>query len=131
MLHFPAESAYEADRGQQEIHAYRDLDLRHDRIVRRAQKGFGLQVLLDPFEEQLDLPAFLVDSSNRAGSQMRGVGEKYVMLTGFWVSVADAAQQAFFLLPGHEVNAFAVQLGIPSVVGIAAIENNETAARQI
>ena len=89
-MHSQAELAHEPDIGQQKIHAHRDPDLRHHRIARGAQKGFDLQVLLDPFEEQLDLPAFLVDCRNGAGSQMEGVGEKDIMLAGFRIPVADA-----------------------------------------
>ena len=37
-----------------------DADLSHHCIQRGTQKGFDLEVLFDPFEEQLHLPAAFV-----------------------------------------------------------------------
>ena len=38
-----------------------DEDLDFDGILGAAEEGFDLQVLLDPLEEELDLPALLVE----------------------------------------------------------------------
>ena len=164
-MHSQAKLTHKPDIGQQQIHAHRDPDLRHHCIARGAQKGFDLQVLLDPFEEQFNLPAFLVNCCNGAGSQMESIGKKDIMLTGFGVTVPDTSQKdlaligfragqadhliggdagcsgcmaAFddgvtgvLLLSGNEVNAFCVQVVILYVVGISAVEDDNTATGQI
>ena len=43
----------------QNVGAHGDPDLRFHGVFRRAEKMFDAQSLLDPFEEQLDLPRFL------------------------------------------------------------------------
>jgi hypothetical protein len=43
--------------GNQHVHRDRDPDLRFDRVFGGAVKGFDSEILLDPFEEQLDLPS--------------------------------------------------------------------------
>ena len=57
-----------------------------------ADEGFDLQVLLDPTEKNLDLPAFLVDIGDRLGRQFEMVGEKDIASAGGGVKVSDAAQ---------------------------------------
>ena len=57
-----------------------------------ADEGLDLQILLDPAEEDLDLPAFLVDVGDGLGCQPEVVGEEHVNFAGFGVLVNDAAQ---------------------------------------
>ena len=45
-------------------------------IFRVAIKGFDSNVLFDPFEEQLDLPALFVQCANRVGRQCEIVCQK-------------------------------------------------------
>jgi hypothetical protein len=49
-------------------------DLRHDRITAGTKKGFDLQVLLEPFEKELHLPAAFINISDGFGRQMEVVG---------------------------------------------------------
>ena len=48
-------------------------DLRLDGVLAGAQEALDAQVLLDPLEEQFDLPAALVQGSNRQRRQRRVV----------------------------------------------------------
>ena len=66
--------------------------LRHDCIAAGSEKSFNLQVLLDPLEKQLDLPASLVDIGNGFGSQLEIVGQKKILLTCVGILVTDSAQ---------------------------------------
>ena len=45
-------------------------------VLAGAQESLDTQVLLDPFEEQLDLPATFVERGNRQGWQRRVVAQK-------------------------------------------------------
>jgi hypothetical protein len=79
------------DDGDQDVDGNRDPDLRLHGIVRRAVELFDPEMLLDPFEEQLDLPAALVGGL---------VGQKHQRLSGFWILEADAAQMIRIVLAG-------------------------------
>jgi len=57
LLHASSGTAHELQVGQQNTGAYRNPDLSQNSIPGSAQKGLDLEVLLDPFEEQLNLPA--------------------------------------------------------------------------
>ena len=52
------------DNGNQHIGRHGAPDLRLDGVLAVAQELLDSQVLLDPFEEQFDLPAILVKGSN-------------------------------------------------------------------
>lgn len=51
-------------------------DLCLHRVLAGTQKAFDAQMLLDPHEEQLQLPAALVKSGNRQGRQRSVVGQE-------------------------------------------------------
>ena len=50
--------------GDQGIGGHRGPDLDFDGIGRGSKETLDAQMLLDPFEEQLNLPALMVDSCN-------------------------------------------------------------------
>lgn len=54
-------------------HRHRDLDA--DRILADAEEVSQLRLLLDPADEQLDVPAPLVKRRNRAGGRIEVVGQ--------------------------------------------------------
>ena len=54
----------------------RDGDLRLDCVLAGAEKALDLEVLLDPAEEQLDLPASLVELGDALGRRLEIVGEE-------------------------------------------------------
>jgi len=60
----------------QHVSADRDPDLRFDRVLVGAIKRLDAQVLLDPFEEQLDLPALAIQVCNQLGFEGEVVGQK-------------------------------------------------------
>jgi len=85
--------AQELDVGQHQIDTHRDPYLGHDSVFTGAHEGLDLEVLLDPFEEQLDLPAGLVDLSDRGGGQSEVVGQEHEVLSGFRVAVTNSAKR--------------------------------------
>ena len=78
--------------GDQHVRGHGAPDLRLDRVLARAQEVLDAQVLLDPFEEQLHLPAALVKRANGQGRQCRVVGQEDQRLAGGGILVADAPQ---------------------------------------
>ncbi len=77
---------------QEEIDADGDPDLCHHGIAGGTHEAFDLQILLDPFEKQLDLPAGLVDVGNGRGGEIEVVGQKVILLAGFGILETDPAQ---------------------------------------
>ena len=55
-----------------------DPDLCHDRIFRGAEKAFDLEILLDPFEKQLDLPSLLVNFRDGGCRQSEVIGDETI-----------------------------------------------------
>jgi hypothetical protein len=66
--------------------------LAHHGILGVADEGLDLQILLDAAEEDLDLPALLVDVGDGLGRQPEMVSEEHVDFAGGGVLVNDAAQ---------------------------------------
>jgi len=52
-------------------------------------EGFDFQVLLDPFEEQLDLQAFFVDRGNRLGRQTEVIGQEDIVFSRFSITASS------------------------------------------
>ncbi len=75
MLHALADLTDELEVGQQQVDTDGDPDLGHDGIAGSAQEALDLQILLDPLEEQLDLPARFVDLGDGAGGEFEVVGQ--------------------------------------------------------
>ncbi len=81
----------ELEGGEQE----RDPDLCEDGVARGAEAAPDREILLEPFEEQLDLPALLVDVGDDVGRQMEDVGEEDIGAAGFRAGEADGAQTRY------------------------------------
>ena len=62
-----------------------------DGVGRSAVKSFDTQVLLDPFEEQFDLPATAIELSDGHGWHDKVVGQEDQRVAGERVVIADAA----------------------------------------
>jgi len=77
--------------GNQQVGANSDPDLRFHGIGRGAIEGLDLQVLFDPLEKQLDLPALPVDLGNGGGGQCQVAGEKSKALVAAQVDKGDAS----------------------------------------
>ena len=75
MLHGKTQLGLEFQEGKKEVNAQSDPDLSKYRVMRCAKERFDFQVLLDPFEKEFDLPAFLVEISDGLGIQVTGIGD--------------------------------------------------------
>ena len=64
------------DNGDQNVGSHGAPDLRLHCVLAGAEESINAQVLFDPFEEQLDLPAAFVQSRDRQGGQDRVVGQE-------------------------------------------------------
>src|SRR5258707_12234729 len=80
------------DDGDQNIGGDSDPDLRLNAILGSPVEGFDPQMLLDPFEKELDLPAAAVQFGDRKRGQDEIVGQEDEGLGGFGVLKTDAAQ---------------------------------------
>ena len=92
MLHASAQLRLEFHIRQEQINTQCNPDLRHDCILTGADERFDLQILFDPFKNQLDLPSGLVDIGNGPSGQFEIVGQKNIMLATLGISVTDTAQ---------------------------------------
>jgi hypothetical protein len=65
-----------AEQAEQEPSDERNIDLDFDGVFAASEEPFDLEVLLDPLEEQLDLPALLVKRGDFAGGAAVIVGDE-------------------------------------------------------
>lgn len=111
----------------QHVSADRDPDLRLDRVLGRTKKCLDPQMLLDPFEEQFDLPALPIQACNQFGFESKVVGQKRNAFAGL-VLDHHAAQRDGIILAGIEnrqhpgLVANNVRLGAIYRAGVAALE---------
>lgn len=93
------------DDGDKDINRDGDPDLRAHGVLGCSIEGLDAQVLLNPFEEQLDLPAAAIEFGDAEGGQREVVAEEDEILFRLCVKVAHAAQ-----LPGiDKAGVFAIQ----------------------
>lgn len=113
--------------GDQHVCADRDPELRLDRVLVGAIKRLDAQVLLDPFEEQFDLPALSIQVRYQLGFESEVVGQER---DAFATVVLDhhASQCGGIVLAGIEncqyASLIAHDVGVGSVhgVGVAPLE---------
>jgi hypothetical protein len=79
--------------GHEHVDADGDPDLRLHGVVAGAVESFDSQMLLDPLEEQLDLPTALVELRDRERRQREVVGQEHQPSFVFGVVKRDAAQR--------------------------------------
>src|SRR5579863_8179116 len=91
------------DDGNKHVDGNGDPDLRLYRVLGGAVEAFDEQVLLDPFEKELDLPAALVKGAYGQGGHQRMVGQEHQVLVGLRIAIADASQVSGIGLLGVEV----------------------------
>ena len=70
------------DDGDEDINRDSNPDLCLDGVLRVTEEGLDAQVLLDPFEEQFDLPAAAVQFGDGERRQDEVVGEEDQRLGG-------------------------------------------------
>ena len=78
--------------GDQHISADRDPDLRLDRVLGSTKKCLDPQVLLDPFEEQLDLPSALIQRADFRWIQIELIAQEDQGFVGFWIFESDLSE---------------------------------------
>ena len=78
--------------GNDEVGGYGNPDLRLHGVLAGAQERLDAQMLFDPFEEQLDLPAALVERADRQRRQCRVVGQEDQRLARLGILEFDAPQ---------------------------------------
>jgi len=81
-----------ANNSHQHINGDGDPDLRFDRILGGAIEGLDPEMLLDPFEEQFDLPSGLVQLSDGQSRFAEVVCQEHELLARRWIGVSDAPQ---------------------------------------
>jgi len=77
--------------GDEQINGDGGPDLGAHRVGRRAVKGFDAQMLLDPFEEEFDLPAAAIELGDGQGRHGEVVGQKDQRLARLGIAITDAA----------------------------------------
>src|ERR1039457_3417886 len=78
--------------GDEQINGDGGPDLGAHRVRTGAVKSFDAQMLLEPFEEQFDLPAALIELDDGQRRHGEIVGQEDQRPAGFGIAIADAAQ---------------------------------------
>lgn len=81
-----------AHNSDQYIDADRYPNLSSDRVFRCAVERFDTQMLLDPFEKQLHLPAGAIKHRDRDCWLAHVVGQEDQTLSAFWIDIDNAPQ---------------------------------------
>ena len=90
------------DDGDEHIGRNGDPDLALDGVLGGAEEPLDAKMLLDPLEEQLDLPAALIKRTHGEGRELEMVGHKHQGLVGFGILESDATQVLRIMLAGIE-----------------------------
>ena len=88
------------DNGHQAVGDDCHIDLCLHRVLRSAPELLDFEVLFQPLEEQLCLPAVLVELGNQQGLQPDGVGQEHELTPLFLVPVSDESQPLRIVLRG-------------------------------
>ena len=89
----PAEAGGQLQVAQQQHRDQCCPNLRLDGVGRGADESLDLQVLLERFEEQFDLPAILVDRGDGAGTKAMMIGDEDENAAGVFADSLDPTQQ--------------------------------------
>lgn len=86
--------------GDEQIDGNGRPDLGAHRVWRRAVKGFDAQMLLDPFEEEFDLPATAIELGDGQRRHGEVIGQEDQRPARFRIAIADAAQRDGIIVLG-------------------------------
>lgn len=78
--------------GHHQVNADCDSDLRSHGVLGCAEKCFDAQVLLDPLEEQFDLPAAFVNGSDGLCWQIEVICQEDQALSSLGIKEADTSE---------------------------------------
>ena len=84
----------------QEINADGDPELGLDGILGSSVEGLDPEILFDPFEEELHLPAAFVELGNDQSWKIEIVGQESQIFLSVDIEVANAAQRIGIILGG-------------------------------
>ena len=79
--------------GDEQVNGDGAPDLGAHGVGAGAIEGFDAQMLFDPFEEQFDLPAALIELDDGQSRHGEVVGQEDQRQTGFGIAIANAAQR--------------------------------------
>ena len=88
--------------GDEQVNGDGAPDLGAHGVGRGAVKGFDAQMLLEPFEEQLDLPAAPIELGDGQSRDGEVVGQENQHLAGFRIAIADAAERVGIIELGFQ-----------------------------
>lgn len=88
--------------GHEQVNAEGRTDLDTDGVLRGAVESLDAQMLLEPFEEQFDLPAAAVELGDGQGRFAEVIDQEHQQLAGLRIAEADAAHRNWIILPGIE-----------------------------
>lgn len=101
--------------GYEQVGTDGDPDLSFDCVLRSTVEGFDPQMLFDPFEEQLDLPAAAVEIGDGLGWKGEVVGDEDQAFGSLGVPVANTAKMSGMSLdrvePGQRDGLIALHAG--------------------
>jgi len=86
--------------GDEQVNGDGTPDLGAHRVGRRAIKGFDAQMLLDPFEEEFNLPASAIELGNSQRWDGKIVSQEDEGFAGFGIAIADASQRGGIIVLG-------------------------------
>ena len=78
--------------GHHEVNAYSDPDLGAHGVLRGAEEGLDAQVLLNPLEEEFDLPPAFVNGCDGNSGQFEVVGKKDQSLACMGIDITDTPE---------------------------------------
>src|SRR4051794_26109824 len=88
------------DDRHEQVDGDRDPDLSLDGVLGSAEEGLDAEMLLDPFEEEFDLPTTLVERANRCRWKLEMVRQKHQCLAAFRIFETDAPEMVWVALFG-------------------------------
>jgi len=91
--------------GDEQVNGDSAPDLGAHGVLTRAVESFDAQMLLDPFEEQFDLPAAMIELCNRQGGHGEVVGQKDQRRAGLGIAITDAPQRIGIMAAGIKADA--------------------------
>ena len=98
------ETEFLANNGDEDVDGDGDPDLRFHGIGRSSIKGFDTKMLLDPFEEQFDLPPASVKLSDGQRRLGHVVGQENQSLARIRIDISDSAQGVRVIRLGIEAS---------------------------
>lgn len=90
--------------GDEQVNGDGAPDLGAHRVGRRAVKGLDAQMLLDPFEEEFDLPASAIELGDGQRWDGEVVGQEDQRLAGFGIAITDASQRDGIIVLGLQAS---------------------------